>query len=157
MSVTDDLSIQRLGLAIHERWGGLDIWIHAAIHAAPLSPAPFVSSKDWDKTCQINITATARLIPCIDPLLRPRRGTAVHLHDPVAGQANYSAYGASKAAQKALFDSWAAEETENSPRVISFTPNPMPTATRARFHPGEDRSGLADPRDEAKRLVQEIL
>jgi hypothetical protein len=29
----------------------------------------------------------------------------------------------------------------------------MPTATRARFHPGEDREGLASPRDEAARLM----
>ncbi len=157
MSITDELSVQRLCLAIYERWGGLDIWVHAAIHAAPLSPAPFVDAKDWDKSADINITATARLISAVDPLLRVRSGVAVHLDDPVAGKANYAAYGASKAAQKALFDSWAAEATPNSPRIISFTPKPMPTATRARFHPGEDRTVLADPNVEARRLGALLL
>ncbi len=157
MSITDELSIQRLCLAIFERWGGLDLWVHAAIHAAPLSPAPHVDAKDWEKTCDTNITATARLIPNIDPLLRARSGTAVHIHDPQAGRKFFAAYGCAKAAQKAMFDSWMAEETPGSAHVVSFTPNPMPTATRARFFPGEDRSLLADARDEAKRLIAELL
>jgi hypothetical protein len=29
----------------------------------------------------------------------------------------------------------------------------MPTATRARFYPGEDRSRLADPHAEAARIL----
>jgi hypothetical protein len=29
----------------------------------------------------------------------------------------------------------------------------MPTATRARFFPGEDRAALTDPKDEATRLL----
>jgi NAD(P)-dependent dehydrogenase (short-subunit alcohol dehydrogenase family) len=157
MSITDELSIQRLCLAVYERWGGLDLWVHAAIHAPPLSPAPHVDAKDWDKTCDINITATARLIPNIEPLLRARKGIAAHIHDPQIGRKFFAAYGASKAAQKALFDSWAAEATTGSAHVVSFTPNPMPTATRARFFPGEDRSLLADPRDEARRFVKELL
>jgi hypothetical protein len=33
----------------------------------------------------------------------------------------------------------------------------MPTATRARFFPGEDRSPLADPHAEAARLLAEAL
>ena len=37
-----------------------------------------------------------------------------------------------------------------------LTPNPMATATRARFHPGEDRDALAHPHDEAARLMAEL-
>jgi hypothetical protein len=33
----------------------------------------------------------------------------------------------------------------------------MPTALRARFYPGEDRTKLADPRVEAARLLSTIL
>jgi hypothetical protein len=32
----------------------------------------------------------------------------------------------------------------------------MPTATRARFYPGEDRSILTQPRDEAVRLLDQL-
>jgi hypothetical protein len=32
----------------------------------------------------------------------------------------------------------------------------MPTATRARFHPGEDRAPLADPNTEAARILADV-
>ena len=38
LSVTDEGGLQRLGLAIHERWGRLDLAVHCAAHAAPLAP-----------------------------------------------------------------------------------------------------------------------
>ena len=38
------------------------------------------------------------------------------------------------------------------PKVDIVTPNPMRTATRARFFPGEDRMKLADPWTEGERL-----
>jgi hypothetical protein len=41
--------------------------------------------------------------------------------------------------------------------VMIAEPAPMPTAVRARFYPGEDRSRLADPRAEAARLLDLVL
>ena len=52
---------------------------------------------------------------------------------------------ASKAAQVALAQSWQNETANIGPAVHIVTPNPMPTATRGRFFPGEDRSLLATP------------
>jgi hypothetical protein len=37
--------------------------------------------------------------------------------------------------------------------VIIETPQPMATATRARFFPGEERAGLADIHAEAARIL----
>ena len=37
-----------------------------------------------------------------------------------------------------------------------FSPNPMPTACRARFFPGEDRSVLFQPSQEAARLIKQL-
>ena len=156
LDITDEAGVQRMCLSLHERWGGLDLWIHAAIHAAPLSPAGHVAEYDWDKTIAVNIRATQRLIFCVEPLLTANGGTAVHLDDPRAGQKFFGAYGASKAAQKALFESWAAETTNAAITVMSFRPNPMPTATRARFFPGEDRAKLSLPATEAARLLKTL-
>jgi NAD(P)-dependent dehydrogenase (short-subunit alcohol dehydrogenase family) len=39
LSLADEGGLQRLCLAIHERWGRLDLVVHAAAHAAPLAPA----------------------------------------------------------------------------------------------------------------------
>ena len=57
------------------------------------------------------------------------------------------------AAQIALARSWKVECAKIGPRVLIETVSPMPTATRGRFFPGEDRATLADPRDEASRLL----
>ena len=43
LSITDEGGLQRLCLAIHERWGRLDLAIHCAAHAAPLSPAAHIA------------------------------------------------------------------------------------------------------------------
>ena len=153
MDITNDDAMRHLCLSIHQRWGGVQLWVHAAIHAAPLSPASSLDTKDWDKSLAINLRATGQLIPMIDPLLRAAKGTALFLDDPRAGQKFFGAYGATKAAQIALARSWAAETVTIGPRVLIATPAPMPTATRARFFPGEDRTPLASPHDEAARLL----
>ena len=153
MDVTNDDAMRHLCLSIHQRWGGLQLWVHAAVHAPPLAPVASLDGKDWDKTIATNIRATGVLIPMIDPLLRAGHGTGLFLDDPHAGQKFFGAYGASKAAQIDLARSWAAEAATIGPRVVILTPHPMPTATRARFFPGEDRSDLTAPQTEAARLI----
>jgi NAD(P)-dependent dehydrogenase (short-subunit alcohol dehydrogenase family) len=172
MDVTNDDAMRHLCRSIHDRWGGLGLWVHTAIHAAPLSPASSIDAKDWDKSIATNVRATGILIPMIEPLLLaatatgpesgpksgpetgPESGTAIFLDDPRAGQKFFGAYGATKSAQIDLARSWAAETTKTGPRVLIETPSPMPTATRARFFPGEDRTGLASPHDEAAILME---
>jgi NAD(P)-dependent dehydrogenase (short-subunit alcohol dehydrogenase family) len=128
--------------------------VHAAVHVAPLAPASHIDARDWEKSIATNVRATGILIPFVEPLLRAAvGGTALFLEDPRAGEPFFGAYGATKAAQIALARSWQAETRRTGPRVLVETPAPMPTATRARFFPGEDRSRLADPRQEAARLV----
>ncbi len=156
MDITVPEAMQQLCRSIHDRWGGLDLWIHTAIHAGPLAPAAHLAPKDFDKSVGINITATARLIGYIAPLLG-LTGTAIFLDDPRAGEKFFGHYGATKAAQIALARSWQAETVRTGPHIRILTPAPMPTATRGRFFPGEDRSVLAEPKAEAARLLPEIF
>ena len=153
MDITNDDAMRHLCLSIHQRWGKLNLWAHPAVHVAPLAPAGSLDIKDWDKSIATNTRATGSLIPMIEPLLRAGDGTALFLDDPRGGQKFFGAYGATKAAQIALARSWAAENAKIGPRVLIETPAPMPTATRARFFPGEDRTPLTHPRDEANRLI----
>lgn len=152
LDITDDEGLKRLCLAVHERWGGLDLLVHAAIFAGPLSPVGHVPEKDWDRMLATNIRATQRLIAMVEPLLRVRHGTAILPTDASAGQKFFAAYGACKAAQSALWASWAAEAPKDV-AVKTFAPKPMPTALRARFFPGEDRARLVAPADEAARML----
>ena len=152
MDITKDDAMAQLCRSIHDRWGGLDVWAHTAIHAAPLAPGPHVDRKDFAKSLAVNVTATQLLVTYVAPLLGDT-GQAMFFDDPCAGEKFFSAYGASKAAQMALARSWAAESANIGPRVQIMTPEPMPTATRARFYPGETRDGLTDPADVAQRVL----
>ena len=155
MDITNVDAMAQLCRAIHDRWGRLDLWAHCAVHAAPLTPAGHLDVKDWERSVAVNVTATGRLIPFVAPLLGDA-GRALFFDDPHAGEKFFGAYGATKAAQIALARSWQAETRRTGPRVHILAPRPMPTATRARFFPGEDRAPLVQPAEEAARLLGEI-
>ncbi|WP_028711106.1 SDR family oxidoreductase [Paracoccus sp. J55] len=157
MDVGQPEAMVQMVQAVMGRWGGLDLWAHCAIHAAPLSPAGHIDGKDFQKSVDLNLVATRGLIGLIEPLLRARMGTALFFDDRRAGQKFFGSYGATKAGQIALARSWQAENETLGPRVVIAEPAPMPTALRARFFPGEDRARLTPCQVEAERILAEIL
>lgn len=157
MDLTDDGAIAHLCRSLHDRWGRADIWVHTAVHVSALTPAPHVQAKDLDKVIAMNIRGASRLIANIEPLIAPSTAPTVVFFDDVWDEKYAGPYAMSKAAQRALVQSWQAE-TANAPMAVHLLrPNPMPTAVRARFYPGEDRTPLADPASEADRLLSSIF
>ncbi len=157
MDITNPDAMAELCRSIHDRWGHLDLWAHTAIHAAPLTPTAHLDDKDLAKSIALNVTATAKLIAYIAPLLdASKSGQALFFDDARAGDKFFSAYASSKAAQIALAKSWAAETKNTGPHVHILSPPPMPTATRARFFPGEDRSPLTAPDQAARDLLDSL-
>lgn len=152
MSITDPNAMATLCRGIFDRWGGLALWAHTAVHAAPLTPCDHIDQKDLAKSIETNVTATATLIQYVAPLLGPS-GRAAFFDDAQSGQKFFGSYGATKAAQITLARSWQAETARTGPQVVITSPAPMPTATRARFYPGEDRNRLSDPMTEASKVV----
>ena len=163
--ITQDATMRQICRSIHERFGHVDLWAHTAVHVPPLGPAGHVAVKDWDKTLATILRATGVLIPLIEPLLRSApRGKAVFFDDAARQGAEpgdtarfFGAYGAAKAGQIALARAWAAENAvlgqARAPQVVIDTPAPMPTATRGRFFPGEDRAPLTPCATEAARII----
>ncbi len=158
MDITNADAMAQLARAIYDRWGKVDLWAHTAIEAMQLTPTSQLALQDEDleKSLKVNVEATARLIAYVAPLLGDT-GTAVFFRDDHAGESFFGGYGATKAAQMALAESWQRESAKIGPRVKIVEPKPLATAMRARFHPGEDRTKLASPWDEAERLLPEIL
>ena len=157
MDITKPDAMAQLCRGIYDRWGHVDLWAHTAIHAAPLAPANHIDAKDLAKSVEINVTATATLIRMVAPLLEAAEsGKALFFDDPRAGEKFFGAYGASKAAQIALARSWQAETRNTGPAVHILAPLPMPTATRARFFPGEDRETLTPATEAAKALLDAL-
>ncbi len=154
VDLTDDAGLARMGRAIFDRWGRLDVLVHAAAHAAPCAPVPVTAEKDFDRSFAVNARATQRLIVMCDPLLKATPlAQAIYVGDSRAGAGNFGAYGASKAAGAAIVQSWRAESAALGLCVQTFEPAPMPTAVRARFYPGEAWDGLTPVAEEARRLV----
>jgi NAD(P)-dependent dehydrogenase (short-subunit alcohol dehydrogenase family) len=152
MDITNTDAMAQLCRSIYDRWGQIDLWAHTAVHAAPLSPASSIDGRDWEKSVAINISATGVLIPFIQPLLG-ETGQALFFEDThVVGKFTGS-YSATKTAQITLARAWAAETVKTGPKVHVLAPAPRPTAPRARFFPGEDRSPLSPPDTEAAAVL----
>ena len=153
MDVTDEGAMAHLCRSLHERWGRADIWVHAAIHVTALTPAPHLAAKDLDKLIATNIRAFARLMAFVDPLIAPAPKPQALFFDDQWDAKFAGPYGMCKAAQRAMIQSWQAETAKFPLKVHLVQPRHMPTAVRARFYPGEDRSVLFHPQDEAARLL----
>ncbi|TJW77245.1 MAG: SDR family NAD(P)-dependent oxidoreductase [Mesorhizobium sp.] len=156
LDLTDMAGIDRLGGAIHERWGKLDILVANAAILGVVSPIGHVEAKTFEKVMTLNVTATWRLIRSVDPLLRlSDAGRAIIMSSNAAHSARafWAPYAASKAAVETMMRSWA-HETESLPlRVNAADPGATRTAMRAQAMPGEDPETLPHPSEIAKRIV----
>jgi NAD(P)-dependent dehydrogenase (short-subunit alcohol dehydrogenase family) len=156
LSMTDSDGIARLGAALHERHGRIDILVGNAGVAGPSSPLGHVDLKPWNDVIAINLTANFQLIRCMEPLLRASdAGRAVFV---TAGSAQRAPgyrgpYAASKAALETLVRVWAAETASTPIRVNLFSPGPIRTRMRATVFPGEDPLTLDTPEQAAELIV----
>ena len=69
MDITDGDALDRLGARIAERWGKLDLLVGNAGILGPLTPVSHINPKEMDKVLAVNVTANARLIRAMEPLL----------------------------------------------------------------------------------------
>src|SRR5499433_2705429 len=141
LSLTDLEGIARLGAALNERHGKIDILVGNAGVAGPSSPLGHVDLKPWNEVMAVNLTANFQLIRCMEPLLRASdAGRAVFITAGAAQKApGYRGpYAASKAALETLVRVWAAETASTPIRVNLFSPGPIRTRMRATVFPGED-------------------
>jgi NAD(P)-dependent dehydrogenase (short-subunit alcohol dehydrogenase family) len=148
--------IDRLGGAIHERWGKLDILVGNAGVLGVISPIGHVEAKVFEKVMAINVTATWRLIRAVDPLLRlSDAGRAILLSSGAAHSARafWAPYAASKAAVEALGRSWADETRNMKLKVNCVDPGRTRTAMRAQAAPGEDPATLPHPSEIAANIL----
>src|SRR6476659_2046143 len=157
LSLTDYDGIARLGAALNERHGKLDILVGNAGIAGPSSPLGHIELKPWTEVIAINVTANFQLIRCMEPLLQQSdAGRAVFVTSSAASNANAyrGPYAASKAALDTLVRSWANETASTPIRVNLFSPGPIRTRMRASVFPGEDPMTLDTPDPAAEFVVQ---
>jgi NAD(P)-dependent dehydrogenase (short-subunit alcohol dehydrogenase family) len=157
LDLVDMTGIDRLGGAIHERWGKLDILIANAAILGVISPIGHVEAKTFEKVMNVNVTATWRLIRSVDPLLRlsdAGRAVVVSSNAAHSARAFWAPYAASKAAVETLARSWADETRNMALRVNAFDPGRTRTAMRALAMPGENPETLPHPSEIAAHMLK---
>jgi NAD(P)-dependent dehydrogenase (short-subunit alcohol dehydrogenase family) len=156
LDIKDGDGLDRLGLAIHQRWGKLDILVANGAILGPISPLGHIVPHEWDHALAINVTAQWRLIRSFDPLLQQSdAGRAVFVSSGAAWRNRpfWGPYSATKAALNALAQTYAAENQNNPLRVNLFNPGPIRTAMRAQAMPGEDPATLEGPEGPARAIL----
>jgi NAD(P)-dependent dehydrogenase (short-subunit alcohol dehydrogenase family) len=156
LDLKDGDGIDRLGAAIYERFGRLDGLAACAGVLGTLTPTHQAKPSMWDETVAVNLTANARLIRAMHPLLNTSRaGRAVFLTSGAAPRprAFWGAYAASKAGLEALVKCYADEQGVTAIKANLFNPGPTATAMRARAYPGEDKAALATPEAVAEAIL----
>ena len=157
LDLKDYDGIDRLGRALLDRFGRLDVLVGNAGILGSLSPLGHVEAKAWDDVMAINVTANWRLIAAMDPLLKfSDAGRVVFLSSGVTALAlaYWGPYAASKAALETLARVYAAETATTNVRVNVFTPGPVRTRLRAQAMPGEDPMTLVTPDTVAEKIVE---
>ncbi|NQV83046.1 MAG: SDR family NAD(P)-dependent oxidoreductase [Rhodospirillales bacterium] len=148
LDLTDYHAIDRLGAAIFERFGKLDVLIGNAGQLGILSPLAHIDPKVWEAVMAVNVTANWRLIRSMDPLLRTSdAGRGIFVTSTVAREARayWGAYAVSKAALEMTALIYAAEVEKTAVRVNLINPGATRTAMRAQAFPGEDPETLKTP------------
>ena len=158
--IKDFDALDRLGAAVHERWGKLDILVGNAGLLGPLSPLSHVDPKPWADVMAVNVTANYRLVRSFDALLRVSDAGRVVFISSGAGHRTelrpyWGPYAVSKAALDALARTYAAETaTTSAVKVMTVNPGPLRTRMRASAMPGEDPETLKTPEDLSPKIVE---
>ncbi|MDB5570322.1 MAG: Oxidoreductase [Hyphomicrobiales bacterium] len=155
----DFAGLDRLGLAIHERWGRLDVLLGNGGLLGPVTPLAHLDPPQWDEVMAVNVTANYRLIRSLDlPLRTSPAGRAVFITSGSGSKADLAPYMGPYAVSKSALDTLArtyAAETRNtsSVRVTLVRPGHVRTRMRAQLMPGEDPLSLPTPEEIAPRIL----
>jgi NAD(P)-dependent dehydrogenase (short-subunit alcohol dehydrogenase family) len=146
--ITDGDGLDRLGGAIFERWGKLDILVSNAGDLGLITPVGHLDPEVWDRAVAVNMTAVYRLIRSMDPLLRAAdAGRAIFVTSTAAAtpHAFWGPYAATKAGMEMLVKVYADEVEHTKLRCTLVNPGPMRTRMRMAAFPGEDPADLTPP------------
>jgi NAD(P)-dependent dehydrogenase (short-subunit alcohol dehydrogenase family) len=157
LDVADGEALDGLGLALHQRFGRIDLLVHAAAILGPMTPVAHIEPKHWDRVVAVNLTATYRIIRSFEPLLRASEaGRAIFLTTGRVARpkAFWGPYGITKAGMEHMVRTWADELEQTKVRAVLLDPNTMRTKMRAEAMPGEDPATVTDPAEIGPLMVE---
>jgi NAD(P)-dependent dehydrogenase (short-subunit alcohol dehydrogenase family) len=149
-------AIDRLGAALYERYGRLDVLVGNAGELGTLAPLGHIEPEEFQRVMDLNLTANWRLIRSLDPLLRrSEAGRAIFVSSSVGSQARpfWGTYSISKAALEMLVRIYAEEIKSTKIRANLLDPGRTRTGMRAKAYPGEDPQSLPTPEAIAEKFL----
>lgn len=152
--------IDQLALALHQRFGRLDILVGNAATLGTIGPMGHMAADKYQAVMDLNLTANWRLVRAFDPLLRlAPAGRAIFTtcrigHEPTA---YWSAYAMSKAGLEMMARTWAEELGHTRVQVRLVDPGPVRTGLRRAAFPGEDPATLKGPDEVAGLFLEAAL
>jgi NAD(P)-dependent dehydrogenase (short-subunit alcohol dehydrogenase family) len=157
LDLTEAESIAKLGAAVAERWGRLDLLVLNAALLGSLTPVQDIDPKEYSRVLTLNLLANQAMIAAFDPLLRRAdRADVIALTSSVGGEprAFWGAYGSSKAALETLLGAYA-DETSYTGRIRVQIIDPGATRTRMRAlaFPGEEPESVKPPEAVAAAIL----
>ncbi|TDQ78492.1 NAD(P)-dependent dehydrogenase (short-subunit alcohol dehydrogenase family) [Dongia mobilis] len=156
LDLKDGEAVDRLGAALYERYGRLDVLVGNAGQLGTLSPLGHIKPAEWQDVIDVNLTANWRLIRSLDPLLRQSpAGRVIFVTSGAARgpRAYWGTYAVSKAALEMLAGIYAREVEQSNLRVNLIDPGRARTRMRARAYPGEDPMSLKAPDEITQAFV----
>ena len=145
----DDL--EKLGPAIQQKFGKLDIFVGNAGLLGTLMPLAQIGVREFQRVMDVNLNANFRLIKTLDSLLQASdAGRAMFVTTGagvVHGRAYWGTYSISKAALESMVRVYADETQQTNLRVNLIDPGAVRTDMRASAVPGEDPETLPAPED----------
>lgn len=157
LDLRDFDAIDKVGAAMYERFGRLDILVANAGLLGVLTPIHQLDPKVWNDVMSVNLTACWRLTRSMDPLLRASdSGRAIYVTSTVGHEprAFWSAYAISKAGLEMMAKVYAEETRKSNIRVNLVNPGPTRTGMRAAAMPGENPETLKTPESIAHEFVR---
>jgi len=148
LDLTEFDAIDRMGHALYERFGKLDVLVGNAGLLGTLSPVGHIEPKVFERVLAVNVTANWRLIRALDPLLRRAgAGRAIFVTSGITRRVApyWGAYAATKAALETLVRIYAAEVAHTPVKANLINPGPTRTRMRADAFPGENPDTLPTP------------
>ena len=160
LDLTEGDSIGKLGAAVTERWGKLDILVLNAAMLGSLTPVEHIDPKEYSRILTLNVGANQALIATFDHLLRKaERADVIGVTSSVGAtpRAFWGAYGSSKAALDNLLGTYA-DETEHTGRIHVHVLDPGATRTRMRqlAFPGEEPESVKPPETVAEAILRRL-
>jgi NAD(P)-dependent dehydrogenase (short-subunit alcohol dehydrogenase family) len=156
LDLKDGDAIDRLGAALFERYGRLDVLVGNAGQLGTLSPIGHIKPAEWQDVIDVNLTANWRLIRSLDPLLRQSAaGRAIFVSSGAARgpRAYWGTYAVSKAALEMMVGVYAQEIQQTNVRANLIDPGRTRTRMRAKAYPGEDPMSLKAPDEITGRFI----